>query len=50
MDYVLEWNLIHRTQDDMNRLFLHSTFKRGCTKIQFEDEGVNLFAECIKDA
>jgi extracellular factor (EF) 3-hydroxypalmitic acid methyl ester biosynthesis protein len=50
MDYVLEWNLIHRTEDDMHRLFLHSPFKRECTKIQFEDEGVNLFAECVKEA
>ncbi len=49
MDYVLEWNLIHRTEDDMNRLFQNSPFKRPCTKIQFEAEGVDLFAECIKD-
>jgi extracellular factor (EF) 3-hydroxypalmitic acid methyl ester biosynthesis protein len=49
MDYVLEWNLIHRTEEDMNRLFLRSPFKRECTNIQFEGEGVNLFAECIKD-
>lgn len=50
MDYVLEWNLIHRTEEEMHRLFLHSPFKRECTKIQFEDEGVNLFAECVKEA
>ena len=48
MDYVLEWNLIHRTEEDMNRLFLNSPFGRPCTKIQFEEEGVNLFAECVK--
>jgi CRP-like cAMP-binding protein/SAM-dependent methyltransferase len=48
MDYVLEWNLIHRTEEDMNRLFEASAFKRPCTKIQFEAEGVNLFAECVK--
>ncbi|HXX64629.1 MAG TPA: cyclic nucleotide-binding domain-containing protein [Bacteroidota bacterium] len=48
MDYVLEWNLIHRTEEDMNRLFTASPFRRACTKIQFESEGVNLFAECVK--
>ncbi len=48
MDYVLEWNLIHRTEEDMNRLFLNSPFGRPCTKIQFEEEEVNLFAECVK--
>ncbi len=48
MDYVLEWNLIHRTEEDMNRLFESSAFRRQCTKIQFEEEGINLFAECVK--
>lgn len=48
MDYVLEWNLIHRTEEDMHRLFFNSPFKRECTRIQFEAEGVNLFAECSK--
>lgn len=48
MDYVLEWNLIHRTEEDMNRLFGTSPFCRPCTRIQFEAEGVNLFAECMR--
>jgi CRP-like cAMP-binding protein/SAM-dependent methyltransferase len=48
MDYVLEWNLIHRTEADMNRLFEHSVFGRPCSRIQFEALGINLFAECTK--
>jgi extracellular factor (EF) 3-hydroxypalmitic acid methyl ester biosynthesis protein len=48
MDYVLEWTLIHRTEEDMNRLFLNSPFKKPCTKFRFEDERVDLFAECVK--
>jgi hypothetical protein len=48
MDHVLEWELIHRTEDDMNRLFSSSDFNSPCTNIQFEEEGINLFAECIK--
>jgi len=49
MDHVLEWQLIHRTEEDMNRLFQQSPFKRPCTRILFEEEGVDLFAECVKE-
>jgi len=48
MDHVLGWELIHRTEDDMNRLFSSSDFNSSCTNIQFEEEGINLFAECVK--
>ncbi len=48
MDWVLDWHLIHRTEDDMNRLFLASAFGRPCGHIRFEEEGVNLFAACEK--
>lgn len=43
MDYVLEWRLIHRTEEAMQRLFAASPF-RGCKEIVFEQAGVNLFA------
>jgi CRP-like cAMP-binding protein/SAM-dependent methyltransferase len=49
MDFVLEWRLIHRTEEDMNRLFQSSPFRRPCTRILFEEEGVDLFAECRKE-
>jgi CRP-like cAMP-binding protein/SAM-dependent methyltransferase len=49
MDYVLEWNLIHRKEEDMDRLFRESPFQRPSTRIQFEAEGINLFAECVKE-
>ena len=48
MDYVLDWPLIHRTEKDMNKLFEISKFSRPCTNIYFEEENINLFAECIK--
>ncbi|MBF0590684.1 MAG: hypothetical protein HQL02_01215 [Nitrospirae bacterium] len=48
MDHVRDWKLIHRTEDDMNRLFAASLFKRECTNIRFEQEQINMFAECIK--
>ncbi|MGA9119923.1 MAG: hypothetical protein WB699_11220, partial [Bacteroidota bacterium] len=50
MDHVLEWNLIHRTEEDMHRLFLASPFRSRCTKITFEECRIDLFAECVKTA
>jgi extracellular factor (EF) 3-hydroxypalmitic acid methyl ester biosynthesis protein len=44
MDHVLDWRLIHRTEDDMNRLFEASKFGRPCDRIRFEEQRVNLFA------
>jgi CRP-like cAMP-binding protein/SAM-dependent methyltransferase len=49
MDYVLNWRLIHRTEEDMHRLFRQSKFGRDCTNIRFEGAGVNMFAECRKE-
>ncbi len=48
MEYVLEWKLIHRTEDDLNRLYEQSHFACPATRIQFEEQGINLFAECVK--
>jgi extracellular factor (EF) 3-hydroxypalmitic acid methyl ester biosynthesis protein len=48
MDHVLDWRLIHRCEEDMNRLFSRSAFKRACTGIRFEEEKINMFAECVK--
>ncbi len=47
-DHVLDWRLVHRTEDDMNRLYESSSFGRPCTNIRFEPEGLNLFAECVR--
>jgi CRP-like cAMP-binding protein len=48
MDYILDWKLIHRTEDDMNRLYAASNFAQPCTQILFEPTGINMFAECVK--
>lgn len=50
MDYILDWKLIHRTEADMNRLYAASHFGQPCTAIRFEQAGVNMFAEGIKQA
>ena len=49
MDHVLEWKLIHRTEDDMNRLFESSAFKKPCDKFKYESQAVNMFAFARKD-
>lgn len=49
MDHVLEWRLIHRTEADMDRLFRASAFGRPSTRIRFEEQRINLFAECVKE-
>jgi extracellular factor (EF) 3-hydroxypalmitic acid methyl ester biosynthesis protein len=44
MDNILEWKLIHRDEDDMNRLLLQSKFaQKG--RIFFEPSGLNMFLE-----
>ena len=48
MDHVLGWKLVHRTAEDMSRLYRASTFGRDCARVLYEREGVNLFAECMK--
>jgi len=48
MDLVLDWKLIHRAEEDMNRLFQASKFGRPCTDIRFEAQGINMFASCEK--
>ncbi len=50
MDYLLEWKLIHRNEEDMNRLFRMSAFGRPTTNIRFEGENINLFAECVRES
>jgi extracellular factor (EF) 3-hydroxypalmitic acid methyl ester biosynthesis protein len=48
MDNVLEWKLIHRNEDDMERLLLQSKFaQKG--RIFFESSGLNMFLEGQKN-
>ncbi len=48
LDHVVEWELYHRTEQDMNRLFESSRFGSPCTKIRFEEQQINLFAESCR--
>jgi SAM-dependent methyltransferase len=49
MDYVLEWRLLHRSEEKMHRLLTASFFGRPCSRIQFESEGISFLAHCIKE-
>lgn len=48
MDHLLDWKLIHRDEEQMHALFRASAFGTRCTRIVYEREGINLFAECVK--
>jgi hypothetical protein len=47
-DHVLDWKLLHRTEEDMDHLYQKSKFKSKSTNIWFEEQRINLFAECVK--
>ena len=48
MDHILEWVLIHRSEEELRDLFARSRF--GCAPLTFRTEpsGVDLFAFCRK--
>lgn len=48
MDHVLDWQMTHRDDAEMSRLFQNSKFARPCTRVLSEPEGIALLAECIK--
>jgi CRP-like cAMP-binding protein/SAM-dependent methyltransferase len=48
-DHVLEWSMVHRTEDDMNQLFQRSRFARPCTSIRFEDQRIWMLTECVRE-
>ncbi len=48
MDHVLQWRLIHRDEADMHRLLRASAFGTQCSRIIYEPQQINLFAEGVK--
>jgi ubiquinone/menaquinone biosynthesis C-methylase UbiE len=48
LDYMLDWKLIYRTEEDMQRLFAKSQFSSNKVTIDFEEEGVNMLVRCKK--
>ncbi len=49
MDHVLDWRLVHRSEEDMDRLFRKSAFGRPTSNVRFEAQEINLFAECVRE-
>ncbi len=49
LDQILQWKLIHRTEDQLKRIFADSHFGENM-KIMSEENGVNLFAVAVKTA
>ncbi len=48
MDYILEWKVSHRTEEDLNRLFSNSAFGAPCNETYFDKQNICLFAEAKK--
>jgi SAM-dependent methyltransferase len=48
MDYIFEWKLIHRDEEEISNIFKKSAFNCTPTRIFFEDQGINMFVDCIK--
>lgn len=48
MDHVLEWKYVHRTPEDMQRLFRQSLFQRPPLRIRMDDQKIYVFAEIVK--
>lgn len=48
LDYLLDWKLIYRTEEDMRRLFAQSSFGNSQVTVDFEPGGVNMLARCTK--
>ena len=49
MDYIVDWKVTHRTEEEMAAIFSRSAFQQPCTDIRFEKEGIIFLAECRKN-
>lgn len=48
LDHIIDWKLVHRDESDMDRLYRDSLFEQPSTRIIFEEEQVDMFAECVR--
>jgi SAM-dependent methyltransferase len=48
LDHVVDWKLTHRTEGDVEKLFLGSTFQQPSSAVQFEPGKIIFLAECQK--
>ena len=48
LDYVLDWKLNYRSEEDMRKIFERSKFGTGDVIIDYEEEKVNMLVRCTK--
>lgn len=48
MDYIVDWKVTHRTEEELTQIFIKSDFRKPCTNVRFEKEGIIFLAECRK--
>ena len=48
MDYIGEWVLIHRTPEDLRRIFAQSKFGERLVEVTADTTDIQLFARCVK--
>lgn len=48
LDYLLDWPLVYRSEEDMHRLFSQSHFQGHNFVVDFEAESTNMLARCTK--
>ena len=48
LDYMLDWPLIYRTEEDMERIFAASKFGESQVYVDYEEERVNMLVRCKK--
>ena len=48
MDYIVDWKVTHRTEEQLIEVFNQSDFRQPCSNIRFEKEGIIFLAECRK--
>jgi hypothetical protein len=50
MDYILDWQLFHRSAGRLNELFRSSSFSGCAPEIKSDDTGTQLFVTCVKES
>jgi hypothetical protein len=48
MDYIIDWKVTHRAEEELQELFAHSPFARPGSVLRFESQNIIFLAECTK--
>jgi extracellular factor (EF) 3-hydroxypalmitic acid methyl ester biosynthesis protein len=50
IEYLAEWHLIHRTEDDVRDLCIDAGFSNGSVTVSREGTGLTMIVECLADS